>query len=118
MNLQWLYPGGGPFCLLPQTDVWEILGRSSEGSLGMVTGGWASGQGRGRGGSKVRELTQLHLGIIFKTPELQVTGSALHAAGFGRQIKGTHWVGNHSGLVCVELQLRGRAVTCTVCKSM
>lgn len=45
-------------CLLPQTDVAEILGRSSEGSLGMVMGGGASEQGRGSGGRKVREVTQ------------------------------------------------------------
>lgn len=46
------------------------------------------------------ELTQLHLGIIFKTPELQVTGSALHAAGFGRQIKGhaLGWQSQWAGL--------------------
>ena len=112
----------GSICLLPQTDVAEILGRSSEGSLGMVMGGGASEQGRGSGGRKVREVTQranqLHLGIMFKTPQLQVTGSVLHAAGSGRQIKGMHWAGNHNGLVCVELQFRGLAVTCTVCKSV
>lgn len=79
------------------------------------------GQGRGSGSSKVRELTcraNQRLGIIFKTPELEATGSALHHAGFGRQMKGTHWVGNHNGLACVELQFRGWDVTCGVSKSM
>lgn len=33
-------------------------------------------------------------------------------------MKGTHWVGNHNGLACVELQFRGRDVTRSVSKSM